>query len=135
MRFKRYPLIWNKGLYYLGSPYSRYPEGIEAAFEHVSELAADLLKQGLDCYVPIAHSHAIAKFGRIDPLDHDIWLPLDKKMMERCDGLFVAMMDGWENSYGISVEIEEFTRMRKPIVYLEVVYDRFIATEKDIGRH
>jgi len=105
--------------WYLASPYSKYHAGIEAACGVVSQNAALLIKAGIPVYCPIAHTHPIAIHGDMDPLDHSIWLPLDKPFMDAAKGLIVCMMDGWDKSYGVSVEIEEFKKAGKPIVYME----------------
>jgi len=106
-------------LSYLASPYSKYPTGIDAAFEDVSEIAGRLLKAGVHTYSPIAHSHPISKYGRINPLSHDIWLPLDMKIAVACDALVVAKMATWDISYGIGEEIKTFKSKGLPVFYLD----------------
>jgi hypothetical protein len=108
-------------LVYLGSPYSKYPAGIEQAFKDVSALAGRLLSEGVKAYSPIAHTHPIAVHGNLDPYDHNIWLPFDAAIMEKSDGMIVAMMEGWDSSYGIKHEIEIFMKTGKPIFYLDPV--------------
>ena len=107
------------GYWYLASPYSKYPQGLEAAFIEVSKAAAQLIKQGVRIYCPISHSHPIAIYGKIDPLDHSLWLAADKPFMDGARGLIVLKMDTWENSFGIGVEIEAFKAAGKPIQYME----------------
>lgn len=106
-------------LCYLATPYTRYPGGQDIAFEHAAVLAARLLRHGITVYSPIAHTHPIATLGGIDPMDHAIWLPFDKVMMERCDVLLVAHMEGWQESFGIAEEIKFFEAERKPIFDLD----------------
>ncbi|MGB6080251.1 MAG: DUF1937 family protein [Xanthobacteraceae bacterium] len=105
-------------LIYVGSPYTKYPTGIEAAFATVCSLMGKLLAQGLNAYSPIAHTHPIAFHGRIDPLDHQFWLAYDAAMMAKSDAMIVAMMDGWEMSYGVRHEIETFQVANKPVFFL-----------------
>jgi hypothetical protein len=107
------------GLWYVASPYSKYPKGIHAAFVEVSRFAALLLRAGVRTFVPIAHSHPIAIYGGIDPLIHAIWRPFNAAVMAKCDGLIVCMMEGWQESFGVGEEIKEFTKAGKRIVYLE----------------
>lgn len=107
------------GLVYLGTPYSKYPAGIERAFRDAASLAGKLLTVGVKSYSPIAHTHPIAIHGQLDPYDHAIWLPFDAAIMDKSDAMIVAMMDGWDVSYGIKHEIEEFTKAGKPIFYLD----------------
>lgn len=104
-------------LVYLGSPYTKYAAGIDAAFRDVSAIAADLLREGVKVYSPIAHTHPIAVHGNIDPLNHDIWLPFDSAMMDAADAMCIAEMDGWESSYGVAFEIRRFRDQGKPIYY------------------
>ena len=106
-------------LIYIATPYSRYRAGITAAFGDAAALAAELLKRGINVYSPIVHTHPIAIHGGIDPVDHGIWLPFDAVMITKADALLVAKMDGWEESFGIEHEIDEFKKAGKPIYYLE----------------
>lgn len=108
--------VLQRNLCYLATPYSKYKGGdIVTAFQHAAALAAKLLRSGVKVYSPIAHTHPLAIFGNLDPLDHSIWLPFDEAMMEACGVLLVAHMDGWEESKGIAHEIEFFASRGKPI--------------------
>jgi nucleoside 2-deoxyribosyltransferase len=106
-------------LAYLGTPYTRYKSGIVGAFCDACALAARLMQSGVTVYSPIAHTHPIAVHGKIDPLDLSIWLPFDEAMMERCDTLIVAHLDGWDQSRGIAHEVAFFERAGKPIFDLD----------------
>lgn len=106
-------------LVYLATPYSKYPFGIEAAFREAASIACALMKTHIKVYSPIAHTHPLAVYGKLDPLDHAIWLPFDEAMMEASDALVVTHMDGWADSYGIQHEVDFFLSARKPIFDLE----------------
>lgn len=108
-------------LCYLATPYSKYDLGLEAAFVHAAELAAKLLQRGVCVYSPIAHTHPLSVYGKIDPLDHSIWLPFDARQMDAADCLIVARMQGWRESFGVQHEIETFKTEGKPIVHLDPV--------------
>ena len=111
----------NFRLCYLATPYSKYKGGhLERAFVDASRLAAALLTTGVRVYSPITHTHPLAVYGDLDPLDHSIWLPFDEAMMEAADCLIVAHMDGWETSFGIAHEIEFFDKANKPIFDLDI---------------
>lgn len=105
-------------LIYVGTPYTKYPGGIEVAFIDAAKLTARLMKFGLKVYSPIAHTHPLAVYGGLDPLDLTIWLPFDAAMMRKSDAMLVAMMEGWETSTGIRHEIEAFTDADKPVFYM-----------------
>lgn len=105
-------------LVYLATPYSKYPKGLEAAFQDAAALAAKVMVAGVKVYSPIAHTHPLAIHGKVDPYDHSIWLPFDAAIMDKSDAILVAKMDTWDKSYGISHEIEVFTKAGKPVYYL-----------------
>ena len=104
---------------YLGTPYSRYEMGLNMAFAHASRLAGQMLKKGVQVYSPIAHTHPIAMFGEIDPLDHEIWLPFDRTMWELSSAMVVGMLPGWKESYGVAKEIEYFNSVNKPLYSID----------------
>lgn len=107
------------GFLYLATPYSRFPGGIEDAFECACRCAAWLIRQGLSVYCPIAHTHPVAIHGGLDPLDHEIWMPADLPMMRAATGLVVAMMPSWEQSVGVKAEISQFQEDDKPVWWLK----------------
>lgn len=108
-------------LCYLATPYTKYHLGIDAAFVHAAEVSARLLQRGVRVYSPIAHTHPLAIYGNLDPLDHTIWLPFDEAMMDAADCLIVARMKGWDESFGVKHEIEFFAREKKPIIHIDPV--------------
>lgn len=105
--------------WYLATPYSKYPAGIEEAFRLACRATADLIRAGIRVYSPIAHTHPVAIHGGIDPYDHKIWLPADEPFMAAAGGLIVLKAESWEQSYGIGEEIKAFARVGKPIIYME----------------
>src|SRR4051812_46172721 len=106
---KRFDLI------YVGTPYTMYRGGIEAAFVRACGHAANLLRAGLKVYSPIAHGHSIAVNGGIDPLDHSIWLPFDAAIMAKSGAIIVVMMEGWDRSAGVAHEVKTFRDAGKPV--------------------
>ena len=106
-------------LAYLGSPYTKYAAGLTAAYVDVAKIAARLIKSGLHIYSPITHLHPIARYGGLDPRDVTIWYPHNRQLMDRCDLLIVAQMDGWRESEGLTGEIEYFDGANKPIYDLD----------------
>lgn len=106
-------------LVYLATPYSKYPYGIHDAFQDASKYAARLLIAGVKVYSPIAHTHPLAIYGDIDPLDHSIWIPFDEAMMTAADAICVLQMPTWEISKGIAHEIEFFQNAGKPVYFLK----------------
>jgi len=100
--------VIDKRLWYLGTPYTNFEYGLDAAFVGASKIAAALIRQGVNVYCPIVHSHPIAAHGEMDAIDHDMWMGIDAAFMERCDGMIVGMMPGWMRSKGVNFEIDWF---------------------------
>lgn len=111
-------------LVYLATPYSKYKAGIDCAFRDAASLASRLMRAGVKVYSPIAHTHPVAIYGQLDPLDHAIWLPFEERMMKIASALVVAQMQGWRESYGIAHEIQFFAAAGKPVFYLDTVFLR-----------
>lgn len=109
----------NTKYWYLGSPYSKYPGGIDEAHAAICKIAASLIRNGISVYSPIAMTHPIAVVGGIDPYDRGLWLGVDQPLMAHAAGLIVARMSGWQDSVGLKFEIEAFERMKKPILYID----------------
>jgi hypothetical protein len=110
----------NIGYYYLATPYSKWPQGLEDANTEAQKLAARLLELRLPIYCPIAHTHGIATFVTgVDKRDHDFWLSADKPLVLAARGLLVANMEGWPDSRGVMQEIAWSQETYKPIWMLD----------------
>lgn len=107
------------GYWYLATPYSLYPGGLDAAANEAARFAGYLIKHGVRVFSPIAHSHAIAKAAGIDPVDLDLWIEADKPFMPPAIGLIVGCIEGWEDSKGVEQEIGIFHEAGKLVIYME----------------
>lgn len=124
------------GYWYLATPYSHVPGGLEVAFWAACRLAALLTKVGVKVFCPIAHSHPIAAIGEIDPTDHTIWLAADQPLMDSAYGLIVAAFPGLAESKGVEAEVKCFAKAGKPIVAITmeaVMQLEVMQLEKEIG--
>jgi hypothetical protein len=117
-------------LHYLGTPYSRYEQGLVPAFQDAARLAARLRVSGIFCYCPIVHLHPLAVYGELDPMDLTIWNPHNRIMMDRCNCLIVAHMQGWYESDGIKGEIEYFQKMGRPIFDLDPNSETLVLVQR-----
>jgi hypothetical protein len=104
--------------WYLATPYSKYPGGLEAAYIAACEQTGLLINAGVPVFSPIAHSHGPAIHARIPLTDHTIWLTADRPFMEAAWGLLVCMMPSWEKSHGIAEEIKFFCAAGKIVRYI-----------------
>lgn len=107
----------DKKLYYLASPYShKNPSIRKQRAEDVTSAAVSLLRQGVFTFAPIAYNEPWEKHNL--PGDWTFWCDFDKAFIARCDGgIIVLMLDGWENSVGVSAEVEYAKSLNLPIYY------------------
>ena len=103
-------------LWYLATPYSKYPGGIAGAYELACKQSALLISNGVHVFSPIAHSHGIATHGDLDPLSHELWLKMDRTYMDLCVGCIFLLAESWEKSYGMEQERAYFEQKNKPVV-------------------
>ncbi len=102
--------------WYLGSVYSRYPRGHQAAFIGACIHTADLLNVGLRVYSPIVAIHPLVVHGGLKLTTFDECLSIIRPFMDAAVGIIVVRMEGWETSEGIAAEREIFKAARKPIL-------------------
>lgn len=105
-------------LIYLASPYSHPDPAVRLQrFETVCFVAANLMRDGVHLYSPIAHTHPIALKGEL-PLGWEFWEQYDRKILAACQELWVVMMDGWRESKGVAAEIKIAEEMGLPVKYV-----------------
>lgn len=107
------------GYLYLGSPYSKYPDGIKDAARYACQIAGKLLVERVPVFSPIAHSHVVSLASNLSPFDHELWMWADRPMMDAAHGLIVVMMRSWMHSRGLTEEIRIFHSAGKPIFHLD----------------
>lgn len=107
-----------KDLVYLASPYTHnFKKVMHYRFEKVMKLTAGLLKKGHFIFSPITYAHIMATKHTL-PTNWEYWLDFDELIISRCDKLFVFTLDGWEESKGVSKEIEIAKKYNIPIFYI-----------------
>ena len=116
---------------YLASPYSHPdPDVREWRYQKVCRVTALLMVAGLNIFSPIAHTHPIAKYGSLDALDADFYLKYDKEMLGFAEGMYILMLDGWEQSYGIGEERKFANDKNIPVGYLDSITLELIPKEE-----
>lgn len=112
---------------YLASPYSHSdPEVRMRRFRAACTVAGGLMRKGYRVFSPIAHSHPVSMFSGMqgDTIEgmsaHDFWLRQDTWVLDFCDYVVVAKIDGWEKSKGIAEEIERAKERNIPVYYVRV---------------
>ena len=103
---------------YLATPYTGTSQQQEARFKYVNARAAELMAAGILVFSPISHTHPIAVAGDL-PTGWEFWREYDFTFIQWGDELYVLMSDGWQESTGVTAEIEFAKELGKPIVYLD----------------
>lgn len=106
-----------EGYWYLASPFTKYPDGHEAAWLEISRIRGELLNMGIYSYSPIAESWGAVKQLKL-PTDHKFWSGDNLSKMRPATGIIIAMMDSWTESDGLKGEMEWFKKEQKPFVWL-----------------
>ena len=102
---------------YLASPYSHPDPAVrQARFVAVCGRAAELMREGLNVFSPIAHSHPLVEHGA--PTDWEAWKRVDMEMIGFCSHLYVLRIDGWQESVGVQAEIAEAERLGKKVLFV-----------------
>ena len=107
------------GFWYLGSPYTNFPDGHATAYDLACRAAASLIRAGFVIFSPIAHSHSLVAHG-LDGTDPDLWKRQDAPLVAAAKGMIVVMIPGWAESAGVQHEIAEFRCAGKPVLYYEM---------------
>ena len=103
---------------YLACPYTHAEEHMhQQRYDQVTDVAAELMRQGLTIYSPITSMHYLARRLKVNEVD---WLQHDLIILAKCDKLIVLQLEGWEQSEGLRREIEFATENNIPIEYMEV---------------
>lgn len=115
---------------YLASPYTAKIhdciDGVDTpdVIEHKRYIeacmaAGFIMKMGELVYSPIAHWHVIDKLFK-GTIGYEDYLAADMQMIELCREVHVLMLDGWEKSRGVQLEIEFAKMKEKPVKYLKM---------------
>ena len=109
-----------KELVYISSPYSHEDERVQQQrLEQVEVITANLITW-FDRYMvpfsPIAYTSRIQE--KIIVSKTVDWYGFDIELLKRFDIVLVSKMEGWEESYGVDLEIKEARKSRKEIVYV-----------------
>ena len=120
---------------YLACPYShRDPKVKNLRYSIATKVAYDLMSKGIQVYSPLTHNIPIDKLGFHG--DWTTWQDFDRSMLARCDRLIVLKLAGWEESRGVSAEIEHATELNLPVEWMECPEDiALIMPEEDATRY
>lgn len=106
-------------LIYLASPYSHPDDEVrEDNYIVVSNIAADMVSNGHVVFSPISYGHNLLEFKNM-PSNWEFWFNFCVTFLLKCDKLVVCKMPGWENSIGVTEEIEIARNCGIEVEYIE----------------
>jgi len=93
---------------YLAAPYSHREQSVrERRFNEINRAAGWIMQQGYIVFSPISHSHPIAlTISEENALSHEFWLKQDFAFLDWSDEMWVLMLEGWDTSKGVRIEIK-----------------------------
>lgn len=106
--------------YYLASPYaSKDPKVMNYRKIKACNTIVSLLDKGVYAISPIAHNtNLVTESYYTLPTGWDFWKPYDFAMIKACDALLVLTIDGWEDSFGVTAEIEYAKELEMDVQYI-----------------
>ena len=106
-------------LIYLASPYSHPDDEVrEDNYIVVSNIAAEMVSNGNVVFSPISYGHNLLEFKDM-PSNWEFWFNFCVTFLLKCDKLVVCKMPGWENSIGVTEEIEIARNCGIEVEYIE----------------
>jgi len=105
-------------LIYLASPYTQYILGHEVAVRDSARLVAKLIEHQVRAISPIIHCDRVARVGGLNRTDYNIWLPFCVGLLNTCDALVAARLEGWDTSVGMKYEMAYMRDRERPIFFL-----------------
>lgn len=122
---------------YLASPYSaKLPDSLERdeVVEHKRYMeaciaAGFIMLKGDLVYSPIAHWHIIDQLFK-GMVGYEDYLAADCKMIELCSEVHVLMIEGWDKSKGVLLEIEYAKVKNKPVKYFKNTPEGVVYADK-----
>ena len=115
---------------YIAGPYSHVSQLVRDERETVlTQAAAICAKHGHIVCSPITHSAPLERAG-LELTQHD-WLAFNEPFMELATRMLWLKIDGWQDSQGLTWEIEFFRHLKKPVTGL--IPDLVEAWAKNLG--
>lgn len=98
-------MINDKKLVYLAGPYIHEDKKVmQKRFKVLSKVAGKLMRdKDVYVYSPITHGHPIHQSTQFTS---QFWLEFSIGMLDKCDEMYILDIPGWQESVGVTAEIE-----------------------------
>ncbi len=109
-------LIDGPGYWYLATPMTKFPGGHQAAVDATTELLHRMTVHGAIVYAPIVATWTMLCNHGL-PGDYMFWKKANDSMVLAAYGVIVGMLPTWQESAGVTYEIDFAERVGKPVLY------------------
>lgn len=104
---------------YLGQPYSHPDPDIRLArYMAGTEVALALMAKKKMVFAPITHWHHAADLFQL-PFEATYWAEYNHYMLNKASALYALLLDGWQDSKGLFMEVSWAHHAGKPVFVLE----------------
>ena len=105
---------------YLASPYSHEDPCVrESRWVEVTKAGAQLMLEGNRVYGPITMSHSFSRYLPPETNTWEFWKNVDIPELLLSDLVVVLMLPGWQQSVGVTAEIQAAKDAGIPVAYME----------------
>jgi hypothetical protein len=102
---------------FVAAPFNGTEVEKEERVKNLSEYCVKLFNQGDSPISALLMGLSFAKYGNL-PTDTETWKIFSETLLKGCDELHVLMLDGWDKSTGVSIEIAKANNMGIEIKYI-----------------
>lgn len=114
----------SKKMVYLAAPYSVKHDDpavvaqvIQERMEALCRVDVALMGRGVHTITPLLKHYTLKHSDGAS--DWEAFQEYSYNLIERCDALYVVMLEGWDESQGVTAEIKYAKELKMQIVYLD----------------
>lgn len=109
---------------YVICPFSSPDSSVESKrFSTASAYAGHLLYNGFNAYSPLSHGYPISLSlheSENKTIPYKVWIQHGLLILKMCTEAHVLKLEGWRESKGVSLEIQEAKKLGIPIKYIDL---------------
>lgn len=103
---------------FLASPYSHHDPSIRLQRYYAAlQFTVRAVAKGIPLFSPIVYGHCISQHAAPLPYDAEYWEKINDPILSSALELWVLQLDGWQQSLGVTREIEIALSNYTPVLY------------------
>lgn len=114
-------IVLSNGLGYFMSPYTKHPTELDKYCDLTAAACSILHEAGLVLIAPIVQGHPMWKYMPDNKYtrSHEMWMPICERIFMRCDYGVVCMLEGWDQSMGMALEVFIMSSGGKQVLFFD----------------